>query len=248
MLFRSVPPAHTLVRGVDGSRLRRHTADSTWPPLWPTGSSSGWPPSITARSFSSSPSDSTSRWTPCPPRPPSPGPARHYPRFRIWRPPSERQGDFNPPEHVAAWHTVWADPTSPRPHRRAWVCLALRPPAHRPGRREDLPGSVRFPSLRADGCGPGGRGSALARASGRYCLPRRCQRVGLHGVGDFGAGPVHARASRGFRPTGFLSTLRPGGYPTRRKTRSQRPGGSPVAGGTPRLPVGRQVTHWEAPT
>src|SRR5438874_8841315 len=34
--------------------------------LWPTGSS--WvSPSITARYFSAGPSDSTSRWTPCPP-------------------------------------------------------------------------------------------------------------------------------------------------------------------------------------
>ena len=37
------------------------------PHLWPTGSSSRWPPSIMARYFSSCPSDSTSRWTPCPP-------------------------------------------------------------------------------------------------------------------------------------------------------------------------------------
>jgi hypothetical protein len=37
------------------------------PHLWPTGSSSGQPPSTTARCFSSCPSDSTSRWTPCPP-------------------------------------------------------------------------------------------------------------------------------------------------------------------------------------
>jgi hypothetical protein len=37
------------------------------PRLWPTGSSSGSPPSIAARYFSSCPSDSTSRWTPCPP-------------------------------------------------------------------------------------------------------------------------------------------------------------------------------------
>jgi hypothetical protein len=37
------------------------------PHLWPTGSSSGSPPLITARYFSSCPSDSTSRWTPCPP-------------------------------------------------------------------------------------------------------------------------------------------------------------------------------------
>jgi hypothetical protein len=36
-------------------------------PLWPTGSSMGWLPSITARNFSSCPSDSISRWTPCPP-------------------------------------------------------------------------------------------------------------------------------------------------------------------------------------
>src|SRR5215467_2051090 len=34
--------------------------------LWPTGSSLG-DPLITARDFSSCPSDSTSRWTPCPP-------------------------------------------------------------------------------------------------------------------------------------------------------------------------------------
>src|SRR5262249_6449951 len=34
--------------------------------LWPTGSSLG-DPLITARNFSSCPSDSISRWTPCPP-------------------------------------------------------------------------------------------------------------------------------------------------------------------------------------
>src|SRR5664279_6137788 len=36
-------------------------------PPWPTGSSLGQPPLITARYFSSCPSDSISRWTPCPP-------------------------------------------------------------------------------------------------------------------------------------------------------------------------------------
>jgi len=45
--------------------LRLHSAGSTLPHLWPTGFISGWPPSITARYFSSCPSDSTSRWTPC---------------------------------------------------------------------------------------------------------------------------------------------------------------------------------------
>ena len=48
-------------------RLRHHSAGSTLPPLWPTGSSSGQPPSTTARCFSSSPPDSRSRATPCPP-------------------------------------------------------------------------------------------------------------------------------------------------------------------------------------
>jgi len=74
-------------------------------PQWPTGSSSGWLPSIPARSFSASPSDSTSRWTPCPPRSAS-RPARRYPRHWIWCSPSEHQWDFNPPEHIAAQRTL----------------------------------------------------------------------------------------------------------------------------------------------
>src|SRR6516165_11113995 len=67
MVFCTVPPANTLIRWVDERRLRLHSAGSTLPHLWPTGSSRGGPPSITARYFSSCPSDSTSRWTPCPP-------------------------------------------------------------------------------------------------------------------------------------------------------------------------------------
>jgi hypothetical protein len=42
-------------------RLRLHSAGSTIPRLGPTGSSSGWLPSITTRCCSSSPSDLTSR-------------------------------------------------------------------------------------------------------------------------------------------------------------------------------------------
>src|SRR4030095_3771604 len=83
---------------------------STLPHLWLTGSSSGLPPLITAWRCSSFPSDSTSRWTPCPPEDCRRWlqvrlgcirlslscpfrlhhtflllrPARHYPRFRIW--------------------------------------------------------------------------------------------------------------------------------------------------------------------
>src|SRR5271169_1502843 len=63
----SLQPAlrHRLVR-CDHS-LRPHSAGSTLPHLWPTCSSSGWPPLITARYFSSGPSDSGSLLTPCPP-------------------------------------------------------------------------------------------------------------------------------------------------------------------------------------
>jgi hypothetical protein len=83
--------------------------------LWPTGSSAGQPPSITARYFSSCPSDSTSRWTPCPPQENNIllRPARHYPRFWIWHPSSECQRDFNPPEQCAAQRTLRRSPTSP---------------------------------------------------------------------------------------------------------------------------------------
>jgi hypothetical protein len=102
------------------------------PHLWPTSSSSGWPPLITARYFSSCLSDSTSRWTPCPPgrcrrwlqvrlgcirlsplypvrllhTSLLPRPARRYPRVRIRRSSFERRRDFNPPEQHAAQHTL----------------------------------------------------------------------------------------------------------------------------------------------
>ena len=62
-----MPPANTLVRWVNEKRLRPRSAGSTLPHLWPTCSSSGWPPLTTARYFSSCPSDSRSLWTPCPP-------------------------------------------------------------------------------------------------------------------------------------------------------------------------------------
>ena len=150
--MRTVPPAPTVVRGEDGYRLRRPTADSTWPPLWPTGSSLGSSLSIPARYFSASPSESPSRWTPGPPRPSALGPARHYLRFGIWRPPSERQEDFNLPEHCAAQRTVWLVLTSRaagwrRPFRRKARSPQVRPltvPAPPPDLRPRPLGRKRF--------------------------------------------------------------------------------------------------------
>ena len=106
-------------------RLRLHSAGSTLPHLWPTGSSE-MTPSTTARQFSSCPSDSTSRWTPCPPALKENRPARHYPRFWIWRPSSGRQRDFNPPDQCAAQRTLCPRLTSVRPSHRLMTEVALR--------------------------------------------------------------------------------------------------------------------------
>ena len=53
----------------------------------------------------------------------SPRPARHYPRFRIRRPSSERRRDFNPPELRAAQRTLWAPPTPGARHAPCLPCV-----------------------------------------------------------------------------------------------------------------------------
>lgn len=67
----SSPPCRPHTPWCDGEeprRLRLHSAGSTIPHLWPTGSSLGQPPSITTRWCSASPSDPPSREAPCPPK------------------------------------------------------------------------------------------------------------------------------------------------------------------------------------
>jgi hypothetical protein len=93
----------------------------------------GMAPSITARYFSSCPSDSTSRWTPCPPEYSkrwlqvslgcvqlslscpfrrlhtfhfSPASEATNPASWIWHPSFGHQRDFNPPEQRAAQRTL----------------------------------------------------------------------------------------------------------------------------------------------
>ena len=73
-----------------------------------------------------------------------PRPARHYPRLRIWRPSSERQRDFNPPDLSAAQHTLRIAP----PLRLASVfALGARTPCHFP-----LSSRQQVPTFRAKAC------------------------------------------------------------------------------------------------
>ena len=56
-------------------------------------------------------------------------PARHYPRFRIWRSSPERQWDFNPPDLGAAQRTIWLLLTSAEHEGVAFQlpCTGFRP-------------------------------------------------------------------------------------------------------------------------
>ena len=66
VIFHTVPPANTLVRWVDenafASIVQARPCPTFGRPVRP-----GMAPLTTARYFSANPSDSTSRWTPCPP-------------------------------------------------------------------------------------------------------------------------------------------------------------------------------------
>jgi hypothetical protein len=134
MVFRTVPPANTLIRWVDERRLRPHSAGSTRPHLRPTGSSRGGPPRLrpgtsphalripprgghpalrVPRGGSRSPlavSGFRLRARVGFAIPSSPRPARRYPRVRIRRPSSGRRRDLNPPDHHAAQRTLRAYP------------------------------------------------------------------------------------------------------------------------------------------
>jgi len=65
-IFHTVPPANTLVRWVDENAFASIVQARPYP-TFGRPVRHGMAPSTTARYFSSNPSDSTSRWTPCPP-------------------------------------------------------------------------------------------------------------------------------------------------------------------------------------
>ncbi len=79
LFFRTVPSTNTLVRWVDENAFTS-IVQARPCPTFGRLVRHGIAPSTTARYFSAGPSDSTSRWTPCPPKL-SFRPARHYPRF-----------------------------------------------------------------------------------------------------------------------------------------------------------------------
>src|SRR6202035_3134770 len=66
-MFRTVPTANTLVRWVNENAFASIVQARPCPTFGRPVHLRGVPPSITARYFSACPSDSTSRWTPCPP-------------------------------------------------------------------------------------------------------------------------------------------------------------------------------------
>ena len=129
-------------------RLRLHSAGSTLPHLWPTGSSWGRPldygpvllrkpfgPHLTVGALSSAvPSWRLQVHLGCVQLSPACPfrylhtchlrPARHYPRLWIRPPSSGGRRDFNPPDQCAAWRTRRPCPTT----RRRTVRRTPRPP------------------------------------------------------------------------------------------------------------------------
>jgi hypothetical protein len=81
-------------------------------------------------------------------------PARHYPRFWIQRPSSERRGDFNPHDSCAAQRTLSVSLTSTRSSDPSHL-FGLAGPTGLRLNRMDLPCSRCFLWLHAGGMNPG---------------------------------------------------------------------------------------------
>jgi hypothetical protein len=127
--------------------------------------------------------------------------------------------------HYPASSVVWADPTSPHRCPPLWLPLGSGSTgAPRGGGRISRVPCASRP------CVP----TAEAPVDAGALLPWRAPAAAFPAVAYGSASTVKgisglvpfSPATGGFRPTGFLSTLRPGRYRTGRKTRSQRPDGS----------------------
>ena len=121
---------------------------------------------------------------------------------------------------------VWADPTShPRcPPLRLPLGLGSTGRSRGDGGISRVPRASRpcVPTAEAPvDAGPRSPGRAAAAAFPAVAYGSASTVSGISGLVPF------MPACGGFRPTGFLSMLRPGRYRTGRKTRSQRGGGSP---------------------
>ena len=120
-----------------------------------------------------------------------------------------------------------ADPTSPRCAPPLRLPLGSAPTAGNRGdeRISRVPCASRpcMPTAEAPvDAGPPSPGRAVAAAFPAVAYGSASTVKGISGLVPFSPACVG-----GFRPTGFLSTLRPGGYPPRRKTRFWPRGGSP---------------------
>ena len=147
------------------------------PSFLATRSSGVSPKFITARYFSSNPSDSGSLRTPCSSSEISRWPARHYPRLWIQRPSSERRRDFNPPDFLrAAQRTLRASPATPTPPACPSRASVAHPVTHGASRVACAFLVYMLPPLpRCSGWAY----STLISPS-HVSLPRKGHRVGLH--------------------------------------------------------------------
>jgi hypothetical protein len=118
----------------------------------------------------------------------APRPTRRYPRLWIWRPSSEHQRDFNPPDLGAAQHTLRVRLTSPR--RASRPCRHQRSPTVPYPLGSEAAGISRFSRLKFSDM----PGSTTPPCRHIIChIAMRCvafqfaQRWSAHGKGDFGA-------------------------------------------------------------
>ena len=155
-----------------GERLRLRSAGSTLPHLWPTGSSSGWPPSITARYFSAGPSDSISPWTPCPPENCSCGRRRVTAVFGYSAPHLSARGTSTLQNNALLSAHYWPPPPPSRrpPTSRLHRLYGFPAPRLSPRDEEGFSSCLRRPCHRAVANAPPEHLAASVSCDDLFCL------------------------------------------------------------------------------